>query len=147
MKCQFENFFSETVWDHLWKERWQRRSIYKNGREIRGRVVEEPPDRIARVLQVSWQVWSPLPSRGKSSFSRIDYNIDLFLKFDFTSTPWMEDSSPLVETLKAMVSALIMKSSNMADGARGRDEDRNLSLEQRIDKIRRPLKKKTKWVI
>ncbi len=56
----------------------------------------------------------------------------------------MEDSSPLVETLKAMVSALIMKSSNMADGARGRDEDRNLSLEQRIDKIRRPLKKKTK---
>ena len=64
-----------------------------------------------------------------------------FLQFELTSTPWEEDCTPLIETLQSMVSS-ILRQNQMKDPSA--QKHRQLTLEQRIDKMKTQLDEKTK---
>ena len=57
------------------------------------------------------------------------------------STPWEEDCTPLIETLQSMVSS-ILRQNQMKDPSA--QKHRQLTLEQRIDKMKTQLDEKTK---
>ena len=65
----------------------------------------------------------------------------LLFQFDFTSHPWGEDCSPLVETLRSMVLTMKMKT-EMKGPSSG--VFKSLSLDDRISKLTRPLDDNTR---
>ena len=65
----------------------------------------------------------------------------MLFQFDLLSTPWIEDSSPLTETLQTMVSMMNMKKEMAGPTA---DVQRNLSLDERLEKVKKPLNDKVK---
>ena len=58
-----------------------------------------------------------------------------------TSTPWEEDCTPLIETLQSMVRS-ILRQNQMNDPSA--QKHRQLTLEQRINKMKTQLDEKTK---
>ena len=68
----------------------------------------------------------------------------IYFQFDFESRPWQEDTEPLIETLRS-----IANSQNASDPSA--DSQRNLSLDQRLERTRKPLnpdvKKKLKFLL
>ena len=65
----------------------------------------------------------------------------MLFQFDLLSTPWIEDSSPLTETLQTMVSMMNLKKEMAGPTA---DVQRNLSLDERLEKVKKPLNDKVK---
>ena len=63
------------------------------------------------------------------------------IQFDFTSQPWGEDSSPLVETLQSMVRTMKLKTEMTGPTA---GAFKSLSLDDRLSKLTRPLDDRTK---
>ena len=71
-----------------------------------------------------------------------DSNFSKFsIQFDFTSQPWGEDSSPLVETLQSMVRTMKLKTEMTGPTA---GAFKSLSLDDRLSKLTRPLDDRTK---
>ena len=67
--------------------------------------------------------------------------LNFVFQFDYTSQPWGEDSSPLVDTLQSMVCTMKLKTEMTGPTA---GAFKSLSLDDRLSKLTRPLDDRTK---
>ena len=74
---------------------------------------------------------------------RLIFSLIFVFQFDFTSTPWGEDSSPLVETLQSMVKSILTQNEMSGPSAQ---KHRSLTVEQRVDQMKTQIDNSTKYV-